>query len=71
MTKKKVDYMLKLYRLRQQLLKLGVMQPLKWMIEDGLWVASDNDYNYLSGRIRNDDFVKALESLKNRVEQNI
>lgn len=63
-----IAYKLKLYQLRSELLKAGVMQPVKWMIERDLWQDHKNNNNYLSGRIANADFLTALDKLKIQVE---
>ena len=65
--KENVGYKLRLYQLRSDLLSLGCLQPVKWMIEDGTWQEDANNHNYLSGRVINEDFIIALDRLKNKL----
>lgn len=61
---KNVRYKLRLYQLRADLLELGIGQPVKEMIDRGLWKENPYNHTYLSGRAISAAFVDALERLK-------
>ncbi len=67
-TKQVINYGLYLYQLRSDILKLGCMQPVKWMINMDIWHEDKDNHNYLSGRMVNKEFIVALERLKNQLE---
>lgn len=62
------EFRLKLFQTRVNLEKKAIKKPIKAMIENGLWNRTDQDNNYLSGRIINNDFLEALDKLNNILE---
>lgn len=54
---------LELAHTRSELIGKEVLQPVKEMINNNLWTKTKQDYNYLSGRTINEDFLNALKEL--------
>ena len=61
-TAEQISFRLKLYQLRSELLKKGILQPVKNMVEEGLIADSKQNHNFLSGRILNQEFLDALSN---------
>ena len=60
----KIKYIKELYQLREDLHEVGIMQPVKEMIKEGLIGNDTNNHNFISGRIVNLDFLTKLRKLK-------
>lgn len=63
-----IKHGLKLFQIRSKLQEMGIVQPIKEMIERGLWKANKNNHNYLSGRMYDNEFLKALDKLENQCQ---
>lgn len=59
-----LDYKLQLFKTRKQLNIKGVSQPVRIMINKGLWTKTKQDSNYLLGRVINEEFLTALKKLE-------
>ena len=59
-----IEYRLKLYQTRSKLQSKGVIHQVKAMIKEGLWERTVLDNNFISGRMMNYEFLKALIKLE-------
>lgn len=63
-----IDYRLKLYQTRSKLQAKGVIHQVKAMINEDLWKKTALDNNFISGRMMNTTFLKALIKLEHITE---
>lgn len=63
-----VEFRLELFQTRSKLQKKAISKPVKEMIQNGLWEKTNNDNNFLAGRIISAEFLKTLKKLEHSIE---
>ena len=63
-----IKYRLKLYQTRSKLQSKSVIHQVKAMIKEGLWQKTALDNNFISGRMMNAEFLKAIIKLEHITE---
>jgi hypothetical protein len=57
-----IKYRLKLYTLRSQLQDNGILQPVNEMVKLGILKKDTKNWDYLLGRVLNEEFLEKLEN---------